>query len=99
MSYNWVENHVESLAESSRTEFSNLAQLTCVPITSPSIQIDNRRFPLREDRVFIKISKESFEMKKIDGKKRERERDGDFVEYINSISDILRPVMSYLSIE
>lgn len=38
-------------------------------------------------------------MKKIDGKERERERDGDFVEYINSISDILRPVMSYLSIE
>lgn len=32
-------------------------------------------------------------------RKRERKMDGGFVEYINIISDILRPVMLYLSIE
>lgn len=48
-----------------------------------------------------KRSKGSIEIeRKIDGKKKgEREMGGGFVEYINIISDILRPVMLYLSIE
>lgn len=60
----------------------------------------------KEDRAFIKIANENVRRgasklreKLMERRKRERKMDGGFVEYINIISDILRPVMLYLSIE